>query len=168
MHCSDEELAANKSDIQEHISCCIKCQQRSLQLNNLKIDADNLPAYQPTEFAWIKVKASIPKNKKPNKFMVPLTIAASFVVGIIVTFVANNAWQDHVIEQLVYESNTYEQKLVSMKLAGVLMEQDLWEVSQIDQQLNLKHSKSSKKKLWLKRNKALKNILINKTRLQII
>jgi hypothetical protein len=159
MHCSDEELLLKNREAQMHIETCVTCQRRMLQLNMLKEDAENLPVYQPSEFAWSKVKASIPQKKKRHVFMLPLSIAASVIVTVTLTLLINSKWQDYNIEQLVAESNAYEQQLVSMQLPNPLMGNNLWKISQIDIQLNLKQSKSAQKKLWQKRNETLRQIL---------
>jgi len=159
MHCSDEELLINNSEASMHIETCTDCQRRLLQLKSLKADAENLTVYQPTDFAWIKVKASIPQKKKRHTFMFPLSIAASVIVSVTLTLLINSKWQDHNIEQLVAESNAYEQQLVSMQLPSALVGNNLWKISQIDIQLNLKQSKSAQKKLWQKRNETLKQVI---------
>ncbi len=159
MHCSDEELLHSDTEAQLHIESCIDCQQRLLQLQMLKADADSLTEYQPSDFAWIRVKASIPQKKKHHTFMFPLSIAASVIVTVTLTLFINNKWQDHNIEQLVATSNAYEQQLVSMQLPSALVGNNLWEISQIDIQLNLEQSKRAQKKLWQKRNATLKQVL---------
>jgi hypothetical protein len=159
MHCSEEELLMNDKEAQLHIETCIECQRRLLQLRSLKADAESLPIYQPSDFAWLKVKASIPQKKKHHVFMFPLSIAASVIVSVTLTLLINNKWQDHNIEQLVAESNTYEQQLVSMQLPNELAGNNLWKISQIDIELNLNQSKSAQKKLWQKRNATLKQLL---------
>jgi hypothetical protein len=159
MHCSDEELLINDTEARMHIDSCPACQCRLLQLQALKEDADSLPIFQPSDFAWLKVKAAIPQKKKRNPFFFPLSIAASVIVSVTLTLLINSKWQDHNIDQLVAESNAYEKQLVSMQLSNALMGNNLWKISQIDIQLNLKQSKSSQKKLWKKRNETLKQIL---------
>jgi uncharacterized protein YbcC (UPF0753/DUF2309 family) len=159
MHCSDEELLINNDKACLHIETCRDCHQRLLQLKKLKADAESLTLYQPSEFAWNKVKASIPQKKKRHSFIFPVSLAASVIVSVILTLFINSQWQDHKIEQLIAESNSYEQQLVKMELPNSLVGNNLWKISQIDIQLNLKQSKELQKKLWQKRNETLKQVL---------
>ena len=159
MHCSDEELLIINIESQIHIDTCCYCQERLLQLKKLQANAKTLSVYQPSEFAWSKVKASIPQKKKQSKYLFPFSIAASVIVSVTLTLLINSKWQDHSIDKLVAESNAYEEKLVSMQLPSALVGNSLWEISQIDIQLNLKQSKSAQKKLWEKRNETLKQVL---------
>jgi hypothetical protein len=168
MHCSDEELLISNIEAQLHIETCKDCQQRLLQLQMLKEDAKSLTEYQPSDFAWIKVKASIPKKKKRHTFMFPFSIAASVIVSVTLTLLINSKWQDHNIDALVATSNAYEQQLVSMQLPNALVGNKLWEISQIDIQLNLNQSKSSQKKLWQKRNETLKKVLATTSKTELI
>ncbi len=169
MHCSDEALIDNNDlEAQMHIKDCMRCQQRLWQLKQLKSEAEKLPIYQPNELAWLKVKQSLPLKKKNRFFNFPIAIAASFVVGIVVTLVANNTWQEHNIEQLIAESSSFERQLVSQQLIGTMVDKSLWEISQIDEKLNLQQSKSSQQQLWKKRNELLKLMLKTKTSRKII
>jgi hypothetical protein len=159
VHCSDEELLIINIESKIHIDKCSYCQERLLQLKRLQANAKTLAVYQPSEFAWSKVKASIPQQKKKKKYLFPISIAASVIVSITLTLLINSKWEDYSIDKLVAESNAYEEQFVSMRLPSALVGNSLWEISQIDIQLNLKQSKSAQKKLWEKRNETLKQVL---------
>jgi hypothetical protein len=159
MHCRDEELLIINKESQIHIDTCCYCQERFIQLKKLQANAEDLEVYHPSEFAWSKIKASIPQKKKENKKMFNLSIAASVIVSVTLTLLINNKWQDYSIDKLVAESNAYEEIFVSMKLHNELVGNSLWEISEIDKQLNSNQSKSSQKRLWKKRNETLKQIL---------
>jgi len=159
MHCSDETLIKNNdSKVHLHVKECMQCQQRLWQLKQLQSDADKLPVFQPSELAWQKVKANLPKDNN-HKYRFPLNIAASFVVGIMVTLVGNNMWQNKAIEVQIAQSSKLEQELVSMQLTSSFIEDDLWQLSKIDEQLNSDLSTSEQKELWKKRNLILQRIL---------
>ena len=160
MHCSDEALRdSHDVEVRSHLRGCMPCQQRLWQLKQLKSEADKLPLFQPNEMAWQQIKATLPQKKKPQNYKLPLSIAASFVVGIIVTFVGNNVWQNQLIDIQIAKSGQFEKALVSMQLPSPLIDNDLWKIAEIDEQLNSSLSKSEKKELWQKRNLILQRLL---------
>ena len=160
MHCSDEALMqSNDSITRLYVKECMQCQQRLWQLKQLKSDANRLPLYQPSELAWQNIKKTLPKQKKPYWFQSPVTIAASFVVGIIVTLVGNNLWQTHTVDVQIAKSSQFEQQLIAMQGISPFMENELWELSQIDEKLSSEQDKSKKKALWKKRNIILQKLL---------
>jgi len=168
MHCSDEQLLRDSRDVREHLDSCTSCQSRLLLLKRLEEDARNLAIYQPSDFAWLKVKASVPQQKKRRSYMFPLSIAASVIVSVILTLIINSKWKDFNVEQLVAKSNAYEQQLVLRKIPSVLVGNNLWKIAQIDIQLNLKQSKSAQQELWQKRNETLKKILAVTSNAEVI
>jgi len=164
MHCSDEELRQNNLDsTREHISECMPCQQRLWQLKQLCADGDRMEVYQPTPMAWDKVKQNLPKPLKKTWTFSPLTIAASFIVGIIVTLVGNNVWQKQQLDMQIVKSNQLEKQLVSMHMVSPGMGTDLYQLAKIDAELNKTISKSTEKELWKQRNILLQRLLSQKS-----
>jgi len=164
MHCSDEELRENNLDsTRKHISECMLCQQRLWQLKQLCADGDRMEIYQPTPMAWSKVKRHLPQPVKKSWNFSPLTIAASFLVGIIVTLVGNNVWQKQQLDMQIVQSNQLEKQLVNMHMVSPGMGTDLYQLSKIDAELNKAISKSTEKELWKQRNILLQRLLSQKT-----
>jgi hypothetical protein len=164
MHCSDEELRQNNLEsARVHISECMHCQQRLWQLKQLCADGERMEVYQPPPMAWGKVKQHLPKPVSKAWTFSPLTIAASFIVGIIVTLVGNSMWQSQQIDIQIVQSNQLEKKLVNMHMVSPGMGTSLYQLSQIDAQLNTSVSKATEKALWKQRNLLLKRLLTQKT-----
>jgi len=160
MHCSDEELISNSDNKTKlHLKMCHECQQRLWQLKQLKANAEQLPLYKPSESSWLKVKESIPKQPQRKRFIIPRSIAASFIGGVLAALAGNNFYQQHSIEQQVDLSTDYEKQFVLMEVTTQNMEHDLWKISQIDQTLNHEKSTLKQKKLWQERNQILKRLL---------
>ena len=160
MHCSDEALMQSDDSITRlHVKECMLCQQRLWQLKQLQSDASRLPVYQPSELAWKNIKKTLPTQNKRHWFNSPITIAASFVVGIIVTLVGNNLWQTHAVDVQIAKSSQFEKELVEVQFTSSLMEDDLWEISQIDELLSSEQDDRKKKALWKKRNLILQKLL---------
>jgi hypothetical protein len=84
-------------------------------------------------------------------------------VGIIVTLVGNSMWQNQQIDMQIVQSTQLEKQLVSMNMVTPGMGTALFQLSQIDAELNKEMSKSSEKKLWQQRNLLLKRLLSQTT-----
>jgi len=160
MHCSEEELLSNnESKTKMHLQMCHECQQRLWQLKQLRVNAEQLPLYKPSEISWLRVKEALPKQPQNKRLSIPTSIAASFVVGILVTLIGTNFYQKNQIDQQIALSIDYEKRFVLMEITTQDMEHDLWKISQIDQLLNQKISRTREKKLWQERNQLLKRLL---------
>lgn len=163
MHCSDEELISNNdSKTKSHLQICQECQQRFWQLKQLRVNAEQLPLFKPSNTTWLRVKETLPKQPQKKRLIIPISIAASFIGGILVTLISNNVWQKYKIEEQVAISTSYDKRFVLMEITTQGMEHDLWKISQIDKVLNQEGSTIKQKKLWQERNQILKHLLEQK------
>jgi len=176
-HCTDEQLLQPHSEQTiAHLAQCNDCQgrlwQQRMELSQLKRAAEQLPEYKPSPMAWDKIHSAIeqlpsqsesqqPTVLKPKKraWFLPTTLAASFVVGSLITFMSVQFWQTMQVDEQIAMSRQYEHQLVAMQLTSPWVESQLWQISQIDKQLNEAHSVTAQKKLWQQRNEILQQLL---------
>ena len=152
-------------------------------LKTLKEDALKLPVLKPRAMAWDKVKANLPTSSIEGegelessvessnvvhvsfgrRLKFPLTIAASFVVGVLVTSISYQLDKTSLLDEQIALSRQYESQLVAFRMSSPLVESQLWQISQIDQQLNQSITAKQRQQLWTKRNELLRQILTSPT-----
>ena len=100
------------------------------------------------------------KPKKTTKaWFIPTTIAASFIVGSLVSVMSLQFWQAQQLDEQIAMSRQFEHQLVMMQLTSPWVESQLWQISQIDRQLNEAKSVKVQQQLWQQRNEILKQLL---------
>ena len=178
MHCTDEDLLQTHSaQTRLHVASCESCQQRLAMLQGLRRDADVLPVMQPSAGAWDKIRQNLPtqavselpklavvNNEAANqslwqRFKLPMLLAASFIVGILVTKVSHQVEQLGQLDEQIALSRQYESQLVALRMTSPLIEAQLWQISEIDQQLNQAQGMKERQQLWRKRNEILLQML---------
>ena len=94
-----------------------------------------------------------------RRFKLPLAVAASFAVGVLVTSLTQQLDRVSQLEQQIALSGQYESQLVALRMTNPLVERQLWQISEIDKKLNQATSVLERQQLWLKRNEILRKIL---------
>lgn len=190
MHCSDEALLQTHSEeTRAHLATCSDCQARLAVLQKLRADAQALPLMQPKAMAWDKVKQNLPKApiktstplavepvdtvvieapKAANeslfkRFKMHMLVAASFAVGVLVTQISHQMDDLNQLETQIALSKQYESQLVALRMTSPFIEGQLWQISEIDKQLNQQLSAKERHQLWLKRNEVLLQMLTTPT-----
>lgn len=161
MHCSDEQLInLIDSKAKEHFKSCEECQQRYWQLKQLQSDAHKMPLYQPAPESWQKIREKVQfEPVKPKTVSNNWRIAAGFVVGSFLSVFAYHGWQVSMLNQEIAASTELEQKLQLTQFNSVNIDDKLWQLTEIDEQLNNTKNKAMQRELWRKRNELLNQLI---------
>jgi len=122
-------------------------------------EASELPIYQPKESAWLEVKKNLPKPVKPHAdFAAFYPLAASILFCVLLVFTTDSSQKNNNSVE-VFAAEQLTMQISDSPIEQLLEEEVLWQLAQIDEQINNTTTPQKQGELLIKRNKILTKLL---------